>query len=56
MTKFDNVTKENIKEHHTHSPQVPDHPYILLMIVGSGYAKTNLSFNLISLQLDINKI
>ena len=27
MSNFDNVTKENIKEHSLNWPQIPGHPY-----------------------------
>ena len=53
MISSDDVTKENIKEH---CPQIPDHPYRILIIGGSGSGKTNLLFNLLSQQPDINKI
>ena len=53
MIKFDDVTKENIKEHNPNWSQNPDHPYRIL-IIGSG--KPNLSFNLINQQTNIDKI
>ena len=56
MTNFDNVTKENIKEHNPNWPQIPDHPYRILMIGGSGSEKTNSLFNLINQQPDIDGI
>ena len=28
MINFDDVVKENIKEHNSNWPQIPDHPYI----------------------------
>ena len=52
---FDDVTKEKIKEHNPNCPQIPDHPYRVLIIEGSGSGKTNLLFNLISHQPDIDK-
>ena len=27
MINFDDVTKENIKEHNSNWPQIPDYPY-----------------------------
>ena len=48
--------QENIKEHNTHWSHIPDHPYGLLMIRGSGSGKTNSLFNLIIQQPDIDKI
>ena len=56
MINFDDVTKENIKEHNPNWPQIPDHPYRILIIGGSGSGKTNSLFNLISQQPDIDKI
>ena len=41
MISFDDVTKENIKEHHPNWPQTLDHPYRILIIGGSGSGKTN---------------
>ena len=56
MINFDDVTKENIKEHNPNWPQIFDHPYRMLIIGGSGSGKTNSSFNLISHQPDIDKV
>ena len=56
MINFDNVRKENTKEHNPNWPQVPDHPYRIWIIGGSGSGKTNSLFNLIYQQLDIDKI
>ena len=56
MINFDDVTKENIKEHDPNWPQIPHHPYQTLIIGDSGSGKLNLFFNLISKQLDIDKI
>ena len=53
---FDGVTKENIKEHNPSWPKIPEHPYIILMIGGSGSGKTNSWFNLINEEPDIDKI
>ena len=36
MYKFDYITKEDIKEHNPNWPEIPDHPYRLLSIGGSG--------------------
>ena len=36
-------------------PQIPDHPYIILILGGSGSGKTNSLFNLISQEPDIDK-
>ena len=50
------VKKENIKEYNPNWPHVPDHPYRILIIEGSGSGKINLLFSLISQQPDIGKI
>ena len=49
MINFDEVTEENLKEH-PNWLQLPDRPYILLIIRGSGYGKTYPLFHLISHQ------
>ena len=56
MINFDDVVKENIKEHNRNWPQIPDHPHRILIIAGSGSGKTNSLFNLINQQPDIDKI
>ena len=56
MINFDDVTKENIKEHNPNWPQIPDHPYRTLIIGDSGSGKTNSLFNLINYQPSIDKI
>ena len=55
IINFDDVIKENIKEHNPNCPQIPDHPYRILIIEGSGPGRTNSLFNLISQQPDIDK-
>ena len=45
-----------MKEHNLNWPQIPDHPCGILIVGGSGSAKTNSLFNLISHQPDIDKI
>ena len=54
MINFDNVIKEETKEHNPNWPQIPNHLYRILIIGGSGPRKTNSLFNLISQQSDIN--
>ena len=56
MINFDNVIKENIKEHNPNQPRIPDHPYRILINGGSESGKRNSLFNLISQQPDIDKI
>ena len=41
MINFDDIIKENIKEHNPNWPQIPDHWYIILIIWGSGSGKAN---------------
>ena len=45
MINFGGVTKENIKEQNPVWPQVPDRPYRLLIIRGSGSGKANTLLN-----------
>ena len=56
MLNFDDVVKENIKEHNPNQPQIPDHPYRTLIIGGSGSGKINSLFNLINHQSDSDKL
>ena len=50
------VTNDGIKEHNPKWPEIPDHPYWILIIGGSGSGKTNALLNLINNELDIDKI
>ena len=45
MTNFYDVANENTKENNPNWPQIPDHPYRIL-IVGSVSGKTNSLFDL----------
>ena len=56
MTNFDDYPNENKTEHSLKRPYIPDHPYRILMIGGSGSGKTNALLNLINNQPDIAKI
>ena len=56
MINFDDYTNENITEHNSKWLYIPDHPYRILIIGGSGSGKTNALLNLISNQPDIDKI
>ena len=40
MVNFDDVTKENIKEHNSNWLQIPYHQYSVLIIGGSVSGKT----------------
>ena len=56
MINLDSITNENNKEHNEKWPYIPDHPYRILIIGGSGSGKTNTLLNLINEQNDIDKI
>ena len=55
MINFGEYTNENKREHNPNWPYIPDHPYRILIIGGSGSGKTNALLNLIENQRD-NKI
>ena len=40
MVNFD-VPKENINEHNLNQPEIPNHPYRILIIGGSRSGKSN---------------
>ena len=56
MINLDSITNENNKEHNEKWPYIPDHPYRILIIGGSGSGKTNALINLINEKNDIDKI
>ena len=56
MINFGNYTNENKTKHNPNWPYIPDHPYRILIIGGSGSGKTNTLLNLINNQPDIDKI
>ena len=56
MIKFDEYTNENTIKDNPNWPYVPDHPYRILIIGGSGSGKTNALLNLINNQPYIDKI
>ena len=56
MINLDSITNENNKERNEKWPFIPDHPYRILIIGGSGSGKTNALLNLIKEQDDIDKI
>ena len=41
MINFDDYVNENKTEHNKNWPYIPDHPYRILIIGGSGSGKTN---------------
>ena len=55
MINFDDYVNEKKNEHNKNWPYIPDHPYIILIIGGSGSGKTVL-LNLIENQPVIDKI
>ena len=55
MINFDEYTNENKKEHNLNWPYIPDHPYRILIIGGSGTGKTNTLLNLINNQQPLIK-
>ena len=55
MINFDEYTNENKRKHNPNWPYIPDHPYRILIIGGSGSGKTNALLNLIEDQPDIDK-
>ena len=56
MINFDDHTNESKTEHNLKWPYIPDQPYRILIVGGSGSGKTNALLNLINNQLDIDKI
>ena len=52
MINFDDYTNKNKLEHNSKWPHIPNHPYRILIIGGSGSGKTNASLNLINNQPD----
>ena len=57
MISFDDYYNNGNKtEHNKNWPHIPDHPYRILIIGGSGSEETNVLLNLIENQPDIDKI
>ena len=56
VINLDSITNEENKENNEKWPQIPDHPYRIIIIGGSGSRKTNVLINLIKEQNDIDKI
>ena len=52
MICYDDFSKSNISKHNPNWPQALDHPYITLLVRGSGSGKTNILLNLIKRQDD----
>ena len=56
MLNFDDYTNENKIRQSSNWPYIPDHPYRILIIGGSGSGKTSALLSLINNQSDIDKI
>ena len=56
MINLDKIVNDNNKKHTEKWSYIPDHPYRILMIGGSGSGKTNTLLNVINEQNDIDKI
>ena len=55
MFNFDCIAKGDIKEDNLKQPEIPDNPYRILIILGSGSGKTNALLNLVNHEPDIDK-
>ena len=53
MINFDDSANENKTEYNLKWHYIPDHPYRILIIGGSGSGKTNALLNSINNQLNI---
>ena len=56
MINLDNIVNNNNEKHNENWPYIPDHPYRILIIGGSGSGKTNTLLHLINEQKAIDKI
>ena len=56
MFNLERITNENNKEQNEKWPYIPDHPYRISIIGGTGSGKTNALINFINEQKDIDKI
>ena len=56
MINIVNIVNNNNNNHNEKWPYIPDHPFRILIIGGSGSGKTNTLLNLINEQKDIHKI
>ena len=56
MINFDYYVNENKTEHNENWRYIPDKPYRILLIGGSGSGKKHVLLNLIENQPDIDKI
>ena len=56
IINLDSIINDNNKERNEKCPFIPDHPYRIIIIGGSGSGKTNALINLINEQNNIDKI
>ena len=56
MFNFDYIIKEDRNEHNPNWPDIPEHPYRILIAGGYGSGKTNALLNLVNIEPDIDKI
>ena len=56
MINLDNIVNNDNEKHNEKWSYIPDHPYRILIIGGSGSGKTNTLLHLINKQKDIDKI
>ena len=56
MINLDNIVNDNNEEQNKKWPYIPDHPYKILIIGGSGSGKANTLLNLVNQQEYIDKI
>ena len=50
MINLDSIVNDKNEKHNEKWPYIPDHPYGILIIGGSGSGKTNALLNLINKQ------
>ena len=55
MSNFEYIRKEDIKEHNPDWPEIPQHPYRILKVGGSGSGKTNALLKLIKMNQVLTK-
>ena len=55
MINLDSITNQNNRKHNEKWLFIPDHPYGIIIIGGSGSGKINALINLINEQNDIDK-
>ena len=56
MINLDSIVNNNNEKHNEKWSYIPDHPFGILIVGGSGSGKTNTLLNVINEQRDIDKI